>query len=186
MNFENLDSFSPIPKIVQIEKYEDERGIYIPFIQFGALTSLSLPIPEIRQVNVIKSKKQALRGFHGSDQRYGHWKIVTCIFGRVQDAVLDIRPKSKTFGEAMKVEISESDSVSLIIPAGFAHAVEGLSDESTIIYASNLQYEITKKIEFEIDVLDNQWRKFWSNNPILSERDKKAISFNDFRKRMKK
>ena len=48
-------------------------------------------------------------------------KFVTVLKGKILDVVVDLRIKSKTFGKHFKIELSEKNSKSLLIPKGFAH-----------------------------------------------------------------
>jgi dTDP-4-dehydrorhamnose 3,5-epimerase len=90
----------------------------------------------IAQVNLLSGKMGSLRGFHGSDESANHWKVVTCVHGIVRDVALDLRTSSPTFGKYCYIDLNEKTSKSLIIPPGFAHAVQSLSENSLTIYAT--------------------------------------------------
>ena len=62
----------------------------------------------------------------------------------------------------------------IVIPPGFAHAFQSLSDETISIYATNIEYK--DQVEIDIQVLDGDWTNLWQALPILSQRDKEAPS----------
>ena len=81
------------------------------------------------QDNQSKSKKGVLRGLHYQAAPKGQAKLVRCVKGRIYDIAVDIRPKSKTFGEYVKVELSEENKFILFIPEGFDVPMSELNAE---------------------------------------------------------
>ena len=67
---------------------------------------------------VSKSKKNVLRGLH-LQKKKSQAKFVSVLRGKILDVVVDLRKKSKTFGKHFKIELSEKNSKSIIIPKGF-------------------------------------------------------------------
>ena len=78
---------------------------------------------EFNQDNHSKSTKGVLRGLHYQAAPYEQAKIVRCTKGRIYDVAVDIRPNSKTFGQYVKVELSEENKRQLFIPRGFLHGL---------------------------------------------------------------
>ena len=108
-------------------------------------------------------------------------KFVTVIKGKIFDVVLDLRKKSKTFGKIYTCVLSEKNSNSIFIPPGFAHGFQSLEKENYIIYSCTKYRD--KKSEITIDVNDYDLKIKWpSKIKILSEKDKKGISFINFKK----
>ncbi len=95
------------------------------------------------------------------------------------DVALDLRPNSKTFGKVYKIKLSEKNSRSLYIPPGFAHGFCGLDKENYIIYnCTNYRH---KKSEIGIQYNDNQLNIKWpTKKPIISNKDKKNLSFLEY------
>ncbi len=67
-------------------------------------------------------------------------KLVRCSKGRIYDVAMDIRPESQTFGQYVKVELSEENKCMLFIPEGFAHGFVVLSDEAELLYKASGEY----------------------------------------------
>lgn len=128
-----------------------------------------------------KSKKGVLRGLH-LQKKNMQAKFVTVLKGKILDVVVDLRMKSKTFGKHFKIELSEKNSKSLLIPKGFAHGFLGLEKENIVLY-SNDNYRSQKN---EVGILWND-KKLKINWPkkklIISKKDKKNISFNQYLKK---
>ena len=96
--------------------------------------------------------------------------------------MVDLRKNSKTFGRYFKTILSESNSKSILIPAGFAHGFLGLKKEN-IIYYHCTNYR-SKKHEIGLLWNDKDLNIKWSiKNPIISKKDKNNLKFIEFKKR---
>jgi dTDP-4-dehydrorhamnose 3,5-epimerase len=163
------------PKIFKIASHLDNRGTFDVLFEDTAIRHEFPGFPKLEQVNMIRAFKSSLRGFHGTKNDSNHWKIVTCISGRVKEAYLDIRPKSATFGKVAAIELNGMQRELIVVPPGFAHAMESLEENSIIIYATNVTY--LNQREIDIFPLDSACLGLWSIDTILSERDLKAPTF---------
>ena len=126
------------------------------------------------------SKKNVLRGFH-FQYKFQQAKFVTVLKGKILDCVIDLRKGSKTFGKSYKIELSEENCKSLYIPEGFAHAYYSYADLNIIYYKLSNYY----KPKFESGILwnDNFFKIKWPREkPIISKKDKKLLTFSDFKK----
>jgi dTDP-4-dehydrorhamnose 3,5-epimerase-like enzyme len=168
----NLSDFEDGPKIFPLKSFEDSRGSFSMIYQISELRKMYPNLPEFGQLNVIRAKNRSLRGFHGASEEASHWKLVTCLAGEVIEGFLDIRSTSQSFGMAATSKFRGPDPKIIIIPPGFAHAFQSLSDETISIYATNIEYK--NQVEIDIQVLDGDWENCWEALPILSQRDKEA------------
>ena len=93
---------------------------------------------------------------------------------------VDLRNNSKTFGKYYGCILSEKNSKSIFIPPGFAHGFQALEKENHIIYSCT-QYRHSDS-EIAIKYNDKDLNIKWpSNKIIVSEKDKKAMSFQEFK-----
>ena len=123
----------------------------------------------------LNQKKNVLRGLH-LQTRNTQEKFVSVIKGKILDVVVDVRSKSKTFGKHFKIILSDKNSKSLLIPAGFAHGFLGLDKENIILY-SNSNYR-SRKNEVGLKWNDKQLKIFWPKiKLIVSKKDKLNMSF---------
>ena len=129
------------------------------------------------------SKKNVLRGLHLQTVN-PQAKIITVTHGKIMDVAVDLRKKSKTFGQHVKLIISDKDDFSFYIPENFAHGLVCLSKECTINYKCS-QYR-DKKSETTICWNDKDLGIKWPvKNPILSKKDNNGINFHDAIKKLK-
>ena len=127
---------------------------------------------------ISKSKKNVLRGLH-LQKKKSQAKFVSVLKGKILDVVVDLRTNSKTFGKHFKIELSEKNSKSLMIPKGFAHGFLGLGKENFVLY-TNDNYR-SKKDEIGILWNDKRLNINWGiKNIIISEKDKKNITFKNY------
>ncbi len=84
--------------------------------------------------------KGTVRGMHFQRPPHAEIKLVTCTRGRILDVAVDIRAQSPTFLQHFAVELSEANACSLLIPKGFAHGFQALTDDVRMIYAHSEPY----------------------------------------------
>lgn len=127
---------------------------------------------EFVQDNHSKSSAHVLRGLHYQEAPYGQAKLVRCSKGRIYDVAVDIRPGSKTFGQYVKVELSEENKQMLFIPDGFAHGFVVLSEEAELLYKTSKEYapQADRGILWSDKDINIDWEIDFE--PILSEKDK--------------
>ena len=127
---------------------------------------------------VSKSKKNVIRGFH-LQKKFQQDKLVSVIKGKIFDVSVDLRKQSRTFGKCYSTILSEKNSTSLFIPAGFAHAFCGLESDNMVLYG--LTNYKSKKNEVGILWNDKTLKVKWPKiKPILSNKDKNNITFVKF------
>ena len=127
-----------------------------------------------------KSKKNVLRGLHMQTKKQ-QGKYITVVKGKILDVCVDCRKKSKTFGKFHKVILSENNGKSIFIPPGFIHGFLGLEEENIVVYGCTNYRD--KNSEIGVLWNDKDLNIDWPiKNPIISNKDKKNISFNEFKK----
>ncbi|QLF71757.1 dTDP-4-dehydrorhamnose 3,5-epimerase family protein (plasmid) [Peteryoungia desertarenae] len=95
----------------------------------------------IAQVNrTFTATKGTLRGLHFQHPPSAECKYVTCLKGAVFDVAVDLRKASPTFGQWFGVEISAQAHNALLIPEGFAHGFQTLTDDVEMLYLHSASY----------------------------------------------
>ncbi len=160
--------------LIKNNPYKDKRGYFKELIKENQLKK-KFPF-----IVMSHSKENIVRGLHIQTKK-PQGKFVTVIKGKIFDVALDLRKKSKTFGKVYSCVLSEKNSNSIFIPAGFAHGFQSLDRETYIIYGCTKYRD--KKSEITIDVNDNNLKIKWpSKIQILSNKDKNGISFLNYKK----
>lgn len=134
------------------------------------------------QDNHSKSTKGVLRGLHYQAKPYGQAKLVRCSKGRIYDVAVDIRKNSNTYGQYLKIELSEENKHMLFIPNGFAHGFVALTDEVELLYKTGGEYvpSADRGILWSDEDINIDWEIDFE--PILSEKDKVQQKFKDINK----
>tara|TARA_B110001452_G_C15184002_1_gene411234 strand:+ start:357 stop:881 length:525 start_codon:yes stop_codon:yes gene_type:complete len=163
--------------IIKNRAFKDSRGYFKELIREREIKN-KLPFTVMSY-----SKKNVVRGLH-IQTKNSQGKFVSVIKGRIFDVAVDLRKNSSTFGKIFTKILSEKNSLSVYIPAGFAHGFCGLDTENFIIYSCT-KYRDAKSetgIKYNDENLNIKWP---IKNPILSINDKKNISFKEFKKKIK-
>jgi dTDP-4-dehydrorhamnose 3,5-epimerase len=163
--------------IVELEKHGDERGFFAraycrdEFAEHGLMT-------EIVQANLSLSRRAGtLRGMHLQVPPAAEIKLVRCVRGAIHDVIVDLRPRSPTFGEWLGVELSAANRTMLYVPEGFAHGFLTLTDDAETFYQVSAPY--TPECERGIRYDDPRIGIEWPGQPVeISEKDR---SWPDFR-----
>ena len=128
-----------------------------------------------------KSKKNVLRGLH-LQTKNKQGKFVSVLKGSILDVVVDLRKNSKTFGKHFKIELTEKNGKSIFIPTGFAHGFLAREKEN-IVHYYNTNYR-SPKHEIGIRWNDPYLKIKWPiKKPILSKKDKRNLTFKQFKKK---
>ncbi len=157
--------------LIKPKVFGDNRGFFMETYKKSEFAQIGIDV-EFNQDNHSKSTKGVLRGLHFQKQPYAQAKLVRCAKGRIYDVAVDIREKSKTFGQYVKVELSEDNKNMLYIPEGFAHGFVVLSDEAELLYKASGEY--APQADSGILWCDKDINIDWGIDfePILSEKDK--------------
>ena len=127
------------------------------------------------------SKKNVIRGLHYQLNK-PQGKFISVLKGEILDVVVDLRKKSKTSGKYFSCILSEKNAKSIYIPPGFAHGFCALDKENYIIYSCTKYRDAAS--ERSIKYNDKNLKIKWpTKRPIVSKKDKNAISFVEFKKK---
>jgi len=161
--------------IVNNQCYKDKRG-YFKEILLEKKINHKFPF-----LVMSHSNKNVLRGLHLQNSN-PQGKYVSVIKGKIFDVCVDLRKNSKTFGKYFSLILSEKNSKSIFVPPGFAHGFCALEKENYVIYSCT-KYRDAKS-EVSIHFNDKDLKIKWPiKKPIVSKKDKAAISFKEFIKK---
>ena len=164
--------------IIQPKVFPDDRGYFYESFNRSKLKELGFDETFV-QDNISKSSKGVLRGLHFQAPPYSQGKLVQVIKGSVLDVAVDIRKSSPTYGQHFSLILSEENKTQMFIPIGFAHGFLTLEDDTIFSYKCTNFYN--KESEGAILWNDSDLNINWiEKNPTVSEKDRKASSFQDF------
>lgn len=120
--------------IIEPKPIYDERGYFERYFCAQDFKEIEIMKP-IAQINHSKTiGKGSIRGIHYQTPPFCETKIVRCLKGSIYDIAVDLRVDSPTFLQYFGIELSETNRKYLVIPDGFGHAFQTLSDETEIVY----------------------------------------------------
>lgn len=137
--------FTPTPlaglTLIQRTVLEDQRGFLSRFYCADEFHALGV-VKSIAQINhTLTRNKGAVRGMHYQHPPYAETKLVSCLRGEIFDVAVDLRHGSPSFLQWHGVRLSAKNRQSLLIPEGFAHGFQALSDDCELIYLHTAEYQ---------------------------------------------
>ncbi|MCC8046986.1 MAG: dTDP-4-dehydrorhamnose 3,5-epimerase [Clostridiales bacterium] len=125
---------APIEGLYVIEPtvHGDNRGYFVETYNKNDMHDAGLDMAFV-QDNQSMSIKGVLRGLH-FQKNFPQGKLVRVIKGKVFDVAVDLRSKSRTYGQWYGVELTEENKKQFYISEGFAHGFLVLSDVAEFCY----------------------------------------------------
>ena len=161
---------------VLFDVFKDERWSFIKTFNTDVFKEIWFDL-NFKESFYSISKKWVVRWMHFQLPPADHEKFVYVIQWSIKDVILDLRKNSITYGKYITLEISDQKNNWIIIPRGFAHWFEVLSQTAISIYMNTTVYDKNNDSWIR---RDSFWFVRWINNPIISERDKNFISLDKF------
>lgn len=168
-----------IPDITILEPrvFSDSRGFF--FEAYNQHTFASLGIDErFVQDNQSHSKRGVLRGLHFQVAQ-SQGKLVRVLSGEIFDVAVDLRKGATTFGKWVGVRLTAARYQMIWIPKGFAHGFYTLSEEADVLYKVTDFYapQCERTLLWNDPKIAIEWPV--DGEPILSEKDRTGISFQE-------
>ncbi|KJR96335.1 MAG: dTDP-4-dehydrorhamnose 3,5-epimerase [Desulfobulbaceae bacterium BRH_c16a] len=127
-------------KLIERQRLIDTRGFLSRLFcaeEFAAF-DWTKPIVQINQTST--TRQGTIRGMHFQCPPHSEMKLVSCLQGEVWDVVVDIRSTSPTFLHWHGVRLSAENCLALLIPEGFAHGFQALSNDIELLYCHSTAY----------------------------------------------
>lgn len=163
----------------------DERGGLIKDYNVNVFENYGLN-HELKEIFYTLSKRGVIRAMHFQLIKQQP-KLVRCVSGHVYDVIVDLRPTSVTYGQWRGFHLTGNNMVSLYVPAYFGHGYLVIEDSIVSYKASEVFFEEGDSgimyndqdiaIQWPFELIGGQ------ENLIISEKDKKLMSFKEYTKR---
>lgn len=157
-------------KLVERQRIGDTRGFLSRLFCAEELAAAGW-IKPIAQINHTYTATQGtVRGMHFQRPPHAEMKLVSCIRGEIWDVAVDVRVGSPTFLHWYAERLSADNGRALLIPEGFAHGFQALTDGAELLYCHSAAY--SAGAEAGLNPLDTRLAITWPL-PIteLSARD---------------
>ena len=157
--------------VIQRKPIADSRGFFERFFCADVLRPYGFVTPVAQINHTLTRKKGTVRGLHFQHPPHAEWKIVGCLTGKVFDVAVDIRKGSPTFLQWHGEVLSAENQRSLLIPEGFAHGLQTLTENCEMLYLHSAPYE--PQAEGALNIADPAIGVAWLLDVAgLSERDR--------------
>lgn len=156
---------------MQRKVIEDHRGFLSRFYCAEEFREVGINKP-IAQINhTVTHREGTVRGLHFQHPPHADNKLVSCLKGEIWDVAVDIRRDSATFLQWHGEILSAENRKSLLIPEGYAHGFQALTENCVLIYLHTAAYH--PEAEGALNMADSRLNIIWPL-PItdLSERDR--------------
>ena len=178
MNIKQHNNFKGVFEIT-LSPIQDERGFFMRTFDSKMFEENGINNKWLQENHSMSLNKGIIRGLHFQLQPHSEAKLVRCANGKIRDVFVDLRKDSDTFGKYSSIELSGENKKMILIPRGFAHGFETLSDNCDVLYKVDNFYN--KENERGLLWNDPELKIKWeSSEPILSEKDKKNLTLKQF------
>ena len=168
--------------LFKLDPFEDFRGEYVEIynenfylreikkLLKGTIYEKDAAKLEFVEDDISTGSRGVLKGIHGDRKT---WKLISCLYGKFYQVVLNNNPKSKDYGKWEAFTLSDKNRLQVLVPPlnGNGHLV--LSDYDIYHYKQSFYYD--PKSQFTIKWDDPRFKIWWPiKNPVLSQRDEQG------------
>ena len=162
--------------LIEPERLEDDRGFFARVWCRQEFEAQQLDTRLVQCSLSFNRLKGTLRGLHYQDEPYPETKVVRCTSGAIYDVALDLRRASSTFKRWVAVELTAANHNMLYIPAGVAHGLLTLEDNTEVFYQISEFYhpECARGVRWN----DPAFNIDWPMKPVvISPKDQLYLDF---------
>ncbi|MBQ7838447.1 MAG: dTDP-4-dehydrorhamnose 3,5-epimerase [Clostridia bacterium] len=163
---------------IEPQVFGDNRGWFYESYSKEKLEKLGIKADFVQDNRSFSATKGTLRGLHCQTDPKAQSKLITCLQGAILDVAVDIRKGSPTYMKWIAVELNAENKKMLFIPKGCLHGFLTLTENVEVSYKVDEYYspENDRSICFCDPEIGVEWGE---DNPVLSEKDKKAPLLKD-------
>lgn len=157
--------------LVQRKVIEDHRGFLSRHYCADEFRAAGITKP-IAQINhTLTRQRGSVRGLHFQHPPHAEAKLVSCLKGEILDVAVDLRRDSPTFLQWHGEILSAENRRSLLIPEGYAHGFQTLTEDCELIYLHTAAYQ--PEAEGALNMADPRLNIVWPLPIVdISERDR--------------
>ncbi len=128
-------------KLIQRKPIRDSRGYLERLFCADDLQTLILGKTIVQINHTLTARQGTVRGMHFQHPPHAETKFVSCLRGEVFDVAVDLRQGSPTFLRWHAEILSAGNHKTLMIPEGFAHGVQALTEDCEMLYFHTAAYQ---------------------------------------------
>ena len=131
-----------IPEVLLLTptKHGDRRGFFSEAYNRKTFAAAGVDVDFVQDNHSFSADRGTVRGLHFQTPPHAQDKLVRVVRGTVFDVAVDLRRGSPTYGKHVTAEVSAAAWNQLFVPAGFAHGLMTLEDNTEILYKVSRHY----------------------------------------------
>ncbi len=179
--FKSHSTLFPEVSTFTVPLLADRRGGFVKLM--SALSGEITGDFTVKEVFATMSNKNVLRGLHFQAPPRDQSKFVVVLSGTVHEVVVDVRVGSPTYGQTAEMLLTApktedaGTATGIFVPSGFAHGYVVLSDQATVLYLADHDFDGELDGGIAWDSVEANWP---TNDPILSDKDLSLAQLKDF------
>jgi dTDP-4-dehydrorhamnose 3,5-epimerase len=146
-------------KLVERRPLGDARGFLARLFCAAELAAAGWTQPVAQINHTLTASRGTVRGLHFQRPPHAEMKLVSCIRGEVWDVAVDLRPDSPSYLRWHAERLSADNHRALLIPEGFAHGFQALTDGVELLYCHSTPY--APEAEDGLNALDPRLAIAW-------------------------
>ena len=171
VEFDAFDIEGPV--LFVPNRHRDKRGVFAETFRHDDFREVAGEIDLVQENQSISVPINTIRGLHFQTSPYAQGKLIRVTQGAILDVAVDIRPRSATFGQHIKIELSAENWYQLWIPEGFAHGFKTLKPDTHVMYKASNYYspDHDRGIAWNDPDLGIDWQ-LYGQQPVVSDKDR--------------
>jgi dTDP-4-dehydrorhamnose 3,5-epimerase len=146
-------------KVIDPDPREDDRGRFMRAWCAREFAEHGLDFLPVQANLGFSVQKGTVRGMHLQEGPALEAKLVRCTRGAIFDVVLDLRPKSPTYGKGYATELSAENGRMMYVPEQCAHGYQTLEGDTEMYYMASAYYtpSAVRGVRFDDPAFSIQW-----------------------------
>jgi dTDP-4-dehydrorhamnose 3,5-epimerase len=162
--------------LVELQRRGDDRGFFARSFCAEEFSKAGLPTVFVQQNTSFSAIKGTLRGMHFQTSSHAEDKLIRCLRGAIVDIIIDLRPDSPSYRKWEAFDLNEQNKMQLLVPKGFAHGFQALTDDVEVTYLVSHAY--TPQAESGVRWNDPAFAINWPLEPSeISDKDRNWPDF---------
>lgn len=120
--------------VIERQRLTDARGFLARMFCAEEFAAIGWHKSIIQINHTFTMRRGTIRGMHFQYPPHAEMKLISCIRGEIWDVAVDIRTDSPTFLQWHGTTLSAGNCRALLIPEGFAHGFQALTDDAELLY----------------------------------------------------
>ena len=131
-----------IPEVLLItpQRHGDARGWFAETWSRKAYAAAGIACDFVQDNQAHNALAGTLRGLHFQNSPHAQAKLVRVLRGAIFDVAVDLRARSPTYGQWTAAELTAERGEQLLVPRGFGHGYQTLTDDCELAYKVDGDY----------------------------------------------